>query len=492
MRKIVLLAVACLVFIGASPKLPPWAESVREVRLSNGMKFLLYPRGEAPIFSAFIRFRAGGIEEESGKTGLAHFLEHMAFKGTETIGTNDYEKEKPILEQIDRVGEELAAEYGKGTEDAGKIAALREQLRKLHDDEVKYLNKEALAKKMLENGGSDYNATTSKDMTTYYVSLPSDKLRFWAEMESQRIFKPVFREFYEEKDVVLEERRMRVDNDPDGRLYEVFIGRAFDKSPYHWPTIGSSKDILRLTSKDLAKFWRRYYRPSRMIGAIVGRIDPKETEKILEETFGKIRFEGKDEEGAEPEKEPVQENEKKVVLKIPARPRILIGYHKPTVPEEDDYLFDLLEGILGDGRSSRLHRALVDEKKLASHVGTTTGVPGSRLPNLFMIEVNPIGGHTADEVIRAVDEVIGRVKRDGVTARELQKAKNRLTVELLWRMKTNKGLASLLTYYETIAGDWRYLAEYLDHLQRFGPEDVRRVANDYLKPTNRTIAILEP
>lgn len=479
--------------LGAAP-VSDWAKEVHEVKLSNGLRFLLYPRGEAPIFTAYIRFKAGGLDEETGKTGLAHFLEHMAFKGTDKLGTKDYAQEKPLLDEIDKVGAELAAEYRKGGKsDAARIKDLREKLRALHDREVPLLEKEQLAKIMLENGGADYNANTTKDMTTYYVSLPSDKIRLWAELESERIFKPVFREFYEEKDVVLEERRMRVDNDPDGRLYEAFIQAAFPDGPYHSPTIGSVQDVLGLTTGDLTAFWKKYYNPSNMIGAIVGRFDVDQTKKILEETFGKLQFDSV----ASPETRPasavvLQKQENRITVKLKARPRILMGYHKPTLPDDDDYVFDLIDQVLGDGRSSRLYRSLVLERKIAASVSTSTGVPGSRLPNLFLIEVSPLNEGSSEDTIKAVSEEIDKLLTDGITPMELEKAKNRLMVDMLWQLKANEGLASQLTYFDVIGGNWRYLAEYMDKIAKFGPDDVKRVANRYLVPSNRTIGVLEP
>lgn len=482
-----------LAFTEGKPAARAWADRVHEVKLGNGLRFLLYPRGEAPIVSAFIRFRAGGLDEEAGKTGLAHFLEHMAFKGTSRLGTKDFAKEKPLLDEIEAVGEELAAEYRRGPgADAGKIQALREKLRALHERQVPLLKKEELAKMMQENGGIDYNATTSKDITTYYVSLPADRIRFWAEVESERIYQPIFREFYEEKDVVLEERRMRVDNDPDGRLYEAFIQTAFSEGPYHAPTIGSASDILGLTASDLRAFWKKFYVPSNMIGALVGRFDPVEVKKILEETFGKLVFEAPPQTETKPAPKSTQEKEQRIKLKLSARPRIFVGYHKPTLPHDDDYVFDLLNEVLAEGRSSRLYRSLVLEKRLAASVETSTSVPGSRLPNLFLIEVNPLNPGKTEELIRALDAEIERLRVEGITERELMKAKNRLTVDFLWQLKTNEGLASQLTYFEAVAGDWHYLIDYLDKIGRFGVEDVKRVANTYLVNSNRTVGVLEP
>ncbi|HEX5036842.1 MAG TPA: pitrilysin family protein [bacterium] len=496
MRKIIFGLLIAAIFLSPAARADSdlaWAEHVQEVKLANGLRFLLYPRGEAPIFTAYIRFRAGGMNEEPGKTGLAHFLEHMAFKGTEKLGTKDYSKEKPVLDEIEKVGGELAVLYRKGTpDDSPLIKDLRERLRALHEQEVPFLQKEQLAKIMLENGGSDYNANTSKDMTSYYVSLPTEKMKLWAELESERIFKPVFREFYEEKDVVLEERRLRVDNDPDGRLYEAFIGAAFPEGPYHAPTIGAVRDIQGLTVEDLRAFFNTYYRPQNMVAAIVGKFDPAEVKKILEETFGKLAFAA-----AAPETPPaaanvLQKKETKVALKLKARPRLLIGYHKPTLPDDDDYIFDLIDQILGDGRSSRFYRSLVLERKIAASVSTSTGIPGSRLPNLFMIEVSPLSEGSSGDVLKALDEEIDKVRNGGITEKDLEKAKNRLRVDMLWQLKTNEGLASQLSYFDLIAGDWHYLADYMAKIGRFNVEDVKRVANKYLVPSNRTIAVLEP
>jgi predicted Zn-dependent peptidase len=170
----------------------------------------------------------------------------------------------------------------------------------------------------------------------------------------------------------------------------------------------------------------------------------------------------------------------------------LIGYHKPTLPADDDYVFDLIDQILGDGRSSRLYRSLVLEKKIAASVSTATGIPGSRLPNLFVIEASPLTEENTEEVIRSIDDEIVRIRDEGVTEKELEKAKNRLRVDLLWRLKTNEGLASELSHFDLIAGDWRYLAGYLDKIEGFSVDDVKRVADKYLNPSNRTLAVTEP
>jgi predicted Zn-dependent peptidase len=295
------------------------------------------------------------------------------------------------LDEIEKVGGELAALYRKGTpENSPLIKDLRERLRTLHEQEVPFLQKEQLAKIMLENGGSDYNANTSKDMTSYYVSLPTEKMKLWAELESERIFKPVFREFYEEKDVVLEERRLRVDNDPDGPPVRGLHRRRLSRGPLPRPDHRRRARHPGSDRRGPSRLLQQILQAAEHGGGHRRQVRSGRVKKLLEETFGKLTFDA-----AAPETQPaaaniIQKKETKVALKLKARPRLLIGYHKPTLPDDDDYIFDLIDQILGDGRSSRFYRSLVLERKIAASVSTSTGIPGSRLPNLFMIEVSPL------------------------------------------------------------------------------------------------------
>ncbi len=487
-----LLCVASGPALSSGPEAANWSQHIQEITLSNGMKFLVYSRGEAPIFSAYIRFRAGGLDEEPGATGLAHFLEHMAFKGTETIGTKDFASEKKVLDEIEKVGDQWAEEYRKGSSrDLKKLQVLKDRLKSLHEEQSRYLVREEFSKKVADNGGNDQNATTGKDMTSYFVSFPSEKLRVWAEMETARIFQPVFREFYEERDVVLEERRMRVDNDPDGRLYEALLKTAFQKSPYRWMTIGSEEDILGLTVGDLKKFWRTYYAPSNAVGALVGKLDVAETRKVLEETFGRVVFDGETLHRETPA-EPSQTEERRVVLPLKASPRVWLAFHKPTLPEKDDYVFDVLDKILGDGRSSRLYRRLVLKDKLAVGIDTATSIPGSVLPNLFLVEVSIAPGKSAKDIVAAFDDERDRILKEGITERELEKAKNRLMMDSLWHLQTNEGLASQLSYFQILTGDWRYLRDYPMQIQKVSLEDLRKAVETYLVKSNRTVAEIEP
>lgn len=417
--------------------LPP----VKEVFLKNGMTFLLVPHGEAPIFSATVRFRVGGMDEDPARTGLAHFLEHMAFKGTEEIEGTD------------------------------------------------------LARRIEEEGGEDDNASTSKDTTTYQISFPSDRLRFWAEIEAERIFHPVFREFEQEKKVVMEERRMRVEDDPDGRLYEELIRKAFAGTPYEWPTIGRPGDLQNLTEQDLVDFYRRHYQPSSAVAVLVGKFDLPEAEKIIRATFGRIPGKKAPPTLSVPPGLTVspkpQGEEARFELKLPARSRVLIGYPKPTLPAREDYVFDVIDEILTGGRSSRLYHRLVIEKKVVAEVSSSNGVPGVRGPNLFLAALLPLD-HSPDEVLKAFDEEVERLQREGPAEKEMEKAVNRLTVSLLWSLRTNEGLASELSYFAVTPPGWRYLKNYLDQIETITAADVREVANRYLRKNSRVVGMVKP
>lgn len=463
-------------------------EKVVEHTLKNGMKFLFVERHEAPVFTGQITFRVGSVDEPIGATGLAHLLEHMAFKGTRTIGTRDYAKEKPILESLDRVAKALAVERSRGeAADAKKIASLQKQMEALHQQHRRLSLGEEFSDIYQRNGAVDLNAGTSKDATTYYVSLPSNRLELWALMESQRMADPVMREFYIERDVVAEERRQSYEDDPAGKLYEQLIATAFVAHPYQWPTIGWMSDILSLNAEQARTFHRRYYVPCNAVAALVGDIHIPEAKRLVEKYFGPIP--AGEVPPPLPTVEPPQEGEKRVEVLFDAEPRLLIGYHKPAPPHRDDYVFDILSALLSQGRTSRLYTALVKEKRLALEVDTSMG-PGTRYPHLFILSATPLAPHSTTEVEAALYEELERLKKEPVSTRELQKVKNQIEAEQVRSLSSNSGLAGILTYFQTVVGDWRYFARYRDEIEKITPEDVQRVARQYLVPANRTVAIL--
>lgn len=464
---------------------------VVEHTLKNGMRFLIVERHEAPVFSAMVAFKVGGVDEKTGYTGLAHMFEHMAFKGTQVVGTKNYAKEKPILDRLDRVAVQLARlDAENRPQDASRREALAKQMEQLQKEAEQYVIPNQFDEIMSVNGAEGLNAFTSKDITAYVESLPSNRFELWALLESQRIATPVLREFYLERSVVAEERLERTDNDPDGKLYEALVTAAFQAHPYHFPVIGWMSDIRSLTRPQAEWFHRIYYTPGNAVCALVGDIKPSEALPIIDKYFGAIPA------GPPPPPvvttEPAQDGERRVQVLFRAQPQLSMAYHKPTLPSDDDFVFDVLNQIMTGGRTSRLYTALVKQKRIAVSVDSDTSSPGARYPNLFEISATPIYPHTADELTRAIDEEIERLKTEPVPDRELQKAKNQLDADFVRGLASNMGLASQLAYYQLVAGDWRYLLRWRERVRQITAADIQRVARKYLVPQNRTVAVLQP
>lgn len=469
-------------------------DKVETFRLKNGMTFLLVPHGETPIFSAYIRVKVGGVDELQGKTGVAHVIEHMAFKGTKKWGSKNWEQEKLVLAEIELVGQKIAAEYAKRNQaDKKKLAQLKTELDKLYDEHKKWTVREQLTREYQKRGGLNLNATTSQDLTSYFVSLPSSELEFWAETEAERIFEPVFREFYRERDVVLEERRMRVVDDPAGEFYTSILAAAFPDSRYGRPTIGYREDLLTLTRTYAEEFFRQYYRPDRATGAIVGRFDVEELKLLLQRTFGQVTVDPANPVPPSliaPKMPPYKRAGCRVDLTRPAQPRFAVAYHKPQMPADDDYIFDVISSLLTEDRAARLHRALVIEKKVATSVSAYAGVPGSRLPNLFMIFAVPRPGVPLDRLAEEITQELNKLKTQLVSEKELGRTKKRLLNDQVWRMETNDSLASELSFFQALTGDWRYLIGYRNKLKSIGAEDISRAAKKYFTAQNRCFGFL--
>lgn len=464
------------------------ADKVREYTLKNGMKLLLVERHTSPTVATWIRFKVGSVDERSDERGLAHLLEHMLFKGTRTLGTTDYAAEKPLLDRIEATAQEMMAEQAKGEKGDGKrIAELKRELDRLEAEAEKYVVKEEFSVIYSRNGGAGYNAFTSKDGTTYLINLPSNKLELWAAIESDRMQNAVLREFYTERDVVAEERRRSYEAEPMGKLWETFQAAEFMAHPYGQPTIGWMSDIRYLSRTKAEAFLHKYYAPNNAIVAIVGDIDPAATIALVEKYFGNIP--PKTPVGPVAEEEPPQAGEKRIEVAGDAEPQLLIAFHKPAISHPDDYVFDVIDMLLSEGRTSRLYRKLVVEEQLATEVGTFTA-PGSRYPNLFVIEATPRAPHTVAEVEAAIERELERLKTEPVTDRELQQILNTLEYEEYRQMGSNGGLARNLTEYEAVAGTWRYLIEHRRKVAAVTPADVTRVARKYLVRENRTVGFI--
>lgn len=485
--KLFLLFIA-FVFLSPSSFADSLEKEVVSYTLPNGMRFLLMRRAGAPVFAAYLRVKVGGIDEKPGKTGIAHMLEHMAFKGTETIGTRNYPEEKKFLERIEAIGVRLAELTRSPKKDSQQIATLQSEMLKLQKEADRLTVKEEFSRIYLKNGANHFNATTSKDITSYFMQLPANKLELWAYLESEKLKRPVFREFYQERDVVMEERRMRIDNDPFGKHFEIFLETAFQKSPYAIETIGHPEDLRALTTTDLQQFYKTYYIPQNIVGAIVGEIDIEQTKKLLLNYFGTIPAGAPSPEIRD--QEPVQTQERRAKVRFDARPQIMIGFHKPTLPHRDDYVFDLIEQIFCEGRTSRLHQALVEKQKLVQAVGCDAGIPGNRLNNLFLIYATGLGNTSMAQVEKAIDEEIEKLQQAGVSPEELERGRNQLISSRVFKINSNLGLAELLSYTQIVAGDWRYFVKHEEILKSITGKELQAVAQKYLVKSNRTVTTL--
>jgi predicted Zn-dependent peptidase len=485
----IMLLVALSAFLGG----PAFAsstleEKVIEHQFANGMKLLVVERHDTPVVSAYITIGVGSVHETSETRGVAHLLEHMLFKGTKALGTTDYRKEKPLLEEIERVGSKLDALLLQDDADPSQVAALEQQLAALQAEHKQYVVKDVFSRIYSENGGVGYNAFTSKDLTSYLISLPSNKLELWALIESDRMKHPVLREFYTERDVIREERRRSYDTNPPRRHYETLVANAFTVHPYRNPIIGWHSDIANLSPQKTREFLQKYYSPVNTVIALVGDIKAADAVALVERYFADI-------EAGTPVPvvaavEPEQNGEKRITEIFDAEPRLAIAWHKPTMPHQDDYAFDLIDQILGSGRTSRLYRSLVEEQQLATSV-SVYGAPGSRYPNLFVIEAVPRHPHTTDELETAIYAELDRLKNELVGEAELNKVRNRLVTDQLRQLNSNSGLARLLTSYQSLADDWRYLATYAKEIEKLSAEEIKAVANKYLTWSNRTVVVLK-
>ena len=459
-------------------------------KLPNGLTLMICERPEAPVFSFFTLVDAGSAQDPLRATGLAHMFEHMAFKGTDKIGTTNYGAEKVALEKVEVAYAAYIAERDKTV---GRDEAKLKQVEKAWKDAIaeadKYVVGNAFGKLVEQNGGEDMNAFTSYDETGYHYSLPENRLELWAYLESERFLHPVMREFYKERNVVIEERRMRTDSNPIGRLVEQFTAAAFEAHPYHRPTVGWMADLNSFSATDAQKFFDEYYVPANMVVAVAGDIKASQAMPILEKYFNRLPARPQPDETTTTE--PPQNSERRVVLKDPSQPLYLEGYHRPDYRSKDDAVFDAITDLMSEGRTSRLYRALVRDKKIASYSAGFSGMPGTKYPHLFAFYAVPLPGHTNQQMADAIHAEIEKIKKEDITDDELKMIKTRSKANLIRGLADNEGLATQLATYQTRYGDWRELFRSVDRIDQVTKADIRRVANQVFVDTNRTVGDIE-
>lgn len=461
-------------------------KNVKTARLSNGVTVMMLDRGYAPTLALIISFRVGSVDESYDSIGIAHLLEHMLFKGTDKIGTTDYAREKKIQDRVAAVGDTID---GLRLSDPGNamLSRLEKELKDLQEKQKQYHDNSTYDFIYSSRGGVNFNASTSRDRTAYTLELPASGLELWAQMESERLRNPVMRGFFTERDTVLEERLMRYDSEGVAALYETFLATAFTAHPYRHPTIGWRSNIPFLSIYGVERFYREHYVPARMNIAVVGRQDTAKTLATLERYFGKLEQAPSPRETAI--REPAQKGERRFALKFDANPYLLIGWHKPSYPSRVDYAFDMLASLLADGRTSRLHRSLVLEKKIAASVSAWNGFPGARYDSMFVIAGVPRSPHTAEELEREIYAEIERVRTD-LKSEEVRRVKSRMESSMVFEMDSNMGIAGALSYYQTVFNNWRYMADYLPAINSVTEDEIKTAINRYLVADNRTVGIL--
>ena len=489
-RCVLLFAVLFLVSIVAAQDVASFEKRTTVKVLKNGLTVILCERPEAPVFSFYTLVDAGAVQDPLGASGLAHMFEHMAFKGTDRIGTTDYAKEKVALAKVEQAytawDHEDRKEVGR---DPKKLAELKAAFDKAVEDANQYVIKNRFGEIIEREGGVGLNANTGMDSTNYFYSLPANRLELWAYLESARFRHPVFREFYKERDVVHEERRLRTDSNPIGRMVEQFLATAYVAHPYGRSGVGWPSELDRLNATDAEKFYRTYYVPSNTVIALAGDLKPDQVFPVVEKYFGTLPAAPK----PEPLSivEPPQFAERTVVIKDQSQPLYVEGYHRPSYRDPDDPVYDVISDLLSEGRTSRLYRALVRDKKIAAAAFGFSGFPGQKYPGLFAFLAVPTPGHTPQEMATAIHEEIDRLKNQDVSDDELQMIKTRQKANLIRGLGSNEGLAGQLAFYQTRYGDWRELFRNVDRIDKVTKEDVRRVANKTFVESNRTVGEIE-
>ncbi|MCR5662334.1 MAG: insulinase family protein [bacterium] len=483
--------IICLLFLAA----PAFAEksgmsielSVEKFVLDNGLTVLFHEDHRVPVFTGYIMAKTGSVNEDLGMTGVSHLLEHMMFKGTKSFGTLDYEREKPVLDEIDVLAEEMRDEQMKlrsaylgGSED--KVKELRARIAELEESLEPLAVHNELWRIYQRHGGTSLNATTNKDCTQYFVKLPANRFELWAYLESDRLADPVFREFYAERDVVREERRMRIESNPGGILRENFDLAVNAGGAYAAAIIGRPDDIETMSRVEVEQYFRRYYAPNNLIMVLMGDLKPEQVKETVNRYFGSLK----------PAPAPrqrcaaplAQNGERRIQVIENSSPFLMIGYPGPVPGHNDQFVLDVLGSILCEGRTSRFQRNIID-KGIA--LRASAGVSNHSLGNTFIITAAPQDKHSYDEVEQAIYKELADLAENGPEDWELEKVVNELDLSLVNFFKYTVGLAGSLAKAEAFYGGWRNFDE-RDKYHKVTGEDIKRVIGEYLTPERRTVA----
>jgi predicted Zn-dependent peptidase len=492
-------ALVCAVGLLGAPAVQGQEVDAEEIVLDNGMTVLLLPRPGDPNVSAGWVAKVGSVYERPGITGVAHLFEHMMFKGTSTIGTLNIEQDLQLIAELDQVKAQMRVEEATLLEAhrLGRIedpndpslrtpehSSLIERFDALLEEQSELIIKEDFSRLYSGQGASGMNAGTSYDYTIYFVNVPANKLELWFWMESDRLLNPVFREFYSEREVVHEERRLRTDSTPTGKFEEQFDSLFWQSSPYGWPVVGWPSDLEGITREEALSFFGLYYAPNNLTAALVGDFDPVEAKALAERYFGRLTRSERP--APQPRtREVPQLGEKRMTAYAETNPQVSIRYHSVPDGHVDEPPLVVL-GQLLNGRTGRLYRSLVEEQEVAT--GASGGQSGMKFEGMFSLGGTAKDGRTPEEVEQALYVEIERLKTELVEPRELQKVKNQNAAANFRGLRSNYGLMTGLLVREAWRG-WETINTDQALYDAVTAEDIRRVANTYFEPENRAVAV---
>ena len=469
-----------------APYLNKVQSNISEFSLDSQLKFIVLENHQAPVISFVTYVDVGGINEEENKTGAAHFLEHLAFKGTTEIGTIDYQQERQIFQELDSLFAKI--KQAKKRQNLEQLTVLEQKFQELNQKAQSLVKPNEFGQIVEIEGGVGLNAATSADSTAYFYNFPSNKLELWMYLESQRYINPVFRSFYQEKQVILEERKLRTDNSAMGKTIEAFLDTAFVEHPYKRPVIGYEEDIVNLTRENINDFFNNYYGGSNITIAIVGDVNPQQVENMAKKYFANFPIAQKS--GKVDLVEPIQQQVREVTVEYPSQPLYLEGYHIPNLNHPDYVVYDMMSSILSNGRTSRLYKSLVEEQKVALTAAGFNGFPGNKYANMMVFYAISAPNRSLNELQIALDKEIEKLKTELVTDKELERVKTQSKASLLRTVNSNSGMARLLAEYEAKTGNWSNLFTSLDDISAVTALDIQRVAKQTFKTENKTIAKL--
>jgi predicted Zn-dependent peptidase len=472
--------------------------TVDEYTLGNGMKWLLYEQHDSPTVAAFWTARVGSVNEREGITGISHFFEHMMFKGTKTIGTTNIDEDLRLIEEQEKLRDAMRAEMEVMREklrrgeidDLQKPESWTERYRELDKqfDALVQKQRETIVKDQLDqiytkNGGEFLNAFTSEDQTAYFLRVPKNKLELWAWLESDRLLNPVFREFYSERDVVFEERRLGVESTPLGKYDEEFNALFWEASPYKWPVVGWASDIPMYTLDQARQYFATYYAPNNLTGVLAGDFRAAEVKPLLERYFGRIPR-GKVEPPPVVTLEPKQLGEKRFNAEAETSPTVRIWWKAVSALHKDTPALELLADVLS-GRTGRLYKGLVLGRQVANE--SSASLEDRKYGGIFEVETTVKDGEEPAKAEAAVYEEIEKLQKEPVPAEELQKVKNAYKANAYRRLSSPLYVGFQLVRNDAM-GDWRLINTSAERADAVTAADLQRVAQQYLTKENRTVA----